>query len=149
MNKNIIWGVVIVVLVIGGVYWFMQNRNVTSNTASVIINTPVSPSAPIPTPVPLPPAPTKPASLQGGATIAVTIQNLAFTKSSITIKKGDTVVWTNADSMGHTVTGNTGGPASPTISTNGTYSYTFNSVGTFPYHCSIHPSMTGTVVVTQ
>lgn len=79
----------------------------------------------------------------------VTIQNFAFNQKSITVKKGTKVVWTNKDGMGHTVAQDNGSPISPVISTNGTYSYTFNSVGTFPYHCSTHPNMTGTVVVTD
>lgn len=77
----------------------------------------------------------------------VTIQNSAFSPQSITVNKGDTVVWANKDSMAHTVTGTTGGPASPSIAAQGTYSFTFSATGTFTYHCTIHPTMTGTVVV--
>jgi plastocyanin len=166
MNKYIIIGILVVVLIAGGgIYWFMQNQNsagnalpygatttaqspapvipVTPPPASAINHSPVPATNPAPTPTP-PPAP-----LPMPATHAVTIQNFSFNPASITIKKGDTVVWTNKDPMGHTVTGNNGGPASQTISTNGTYSFTFNDVGTFGYHCSIHPSMKGTVVVTE
>lgn len=85
------------------------------------------------------------------ATNAVTIQNFAFTPASITVKKGTTVTWTNKDSAAHTVTENDGkdGPASSDVNSGQTYSFTYNSVGTFQYHCSIHPSMTGTVTVTE
>lgn len=81
------------------------------------------------------------------ATHNVTIQNSAFSPQSITVNKGDTVVWTNKDSMAHTVTGTPGGPASPSIAAQGTYSFTFPATGTFTYHCTIHLTMTGTVVV--
>ncbi len=77
----------------------------------------------------------------------VTIQNFAFSPTPLNIKVGDTVVWTNRDSAPHTVTGS-GGMASPTLNTNDTYSLKFNTVGTFTYQCSIHSSMTGSVVVT-
>lgn len=78
----------------------------------------------------------------------VTIQNFAFSPASITVTKGTTVMWTNRDSTAHTVTGNTaGGPASGHIQPGQSYSFTFNSAGTFPYHCSIHPEMTGSVTV--
>ncbi len=77
----------------------------------------------------------------------VMIENFAYVQSSINVKKGDTVIWTNKDSAGHTVSGDNGGPASPTLNTNETYSYTFISAGTFAYHCTIHASMKGTVVV--
>lgn len=147
MNKNILIGVLVVILIAGGIYLFMQNKNYSPNVPSGTVGTPESVSAPLPPPVRLPPPPIPPA--QGVVTSAVIIQNFAFNKPSITIKKGGTIVWTNKDSAGHTVTGDVGGPSSQTIPTNGTYSYTFNSVGTFTYHCAIHPSMKGTVIVTQ
>ncbi|HVW66486.1 MAG TPA: cupredoxin family copper-binding protein [Candidatus Peribacteraceae bacterium] len=80
---------------------------------------------------------------------SVTIQNFQFAPQSITIKAGTTVTWTNQDSVSHTVTGDNGGPASGGISQGQTYSYTFTTPGTFTYHCTFHPMMKGTVVVTQ
>lgn len=84
------------------------------------------------------------------AAATVTINNLVFLPSTITVKKGDTVTWTNQDDISHTVTGDdTQGPASELLATGGTYSFTFNTVGTFPYHCQVHPTMQGTVIVTE
>ncbi len=78
----------------------------------------------------------------------VNIQNFAFSPSSISVHKGTTVTWTNRDNTAHTVTGNTsGGPSSGHIQPGKSYSFTFNSTGTFPYHCSIHPAMMGKVTV--
>lgn len=76
---------------------------------------------------------------------SVTIQNFAFSPSTVTILKGGTVIWTNKDSTAHTVTFADGG--SSNLNNGDVYSRTFNETGTFDYHCSIHTSMTGKVVV--
>lgn len=79
---------------------------------------------------------------------AVNISGFAFVPSSITVKVGDKVTWTNKDNTAHTVTSDNGGfTSSGTLAQNQTYSVTFGMAGTFPYHCSIHPTMTGTVTV--
>lgn len=85
------------------------------------------------------------------STNAVSIQSMAFSPSSITVKKGTTVTWNNNDSVPHTVTESDGqtGPGSQTLNPGQTYSFTFNGTGTFPYHCTIHSFMTGTVTVTN
>jgi plastocyanin len=84
------------------------------------------------------------------ATGHIDIRNMMFTPSQITVAKGGTVTWTNNDSTAHTVVddlSNVGGPSSGDIPPGGTYSFTFNKTGSFQYHCSIHPSMRGTIVV--
>jgi plastocyanin len=84
------------------------------------------------------------------ASATVDINNMAFTPSQITISKGGTVTWTNNDSMTHTVVddlNNAGGPNSGDIAPGSNYSFTFTKTGSFQYHCSIHPSMRGTIVV--
>lgn len=92
----------------------------------------------------------------GGGTAGaykVTIQNMSFSPSTITVPVGSTVTWTNMDGISHTVT--SGSPKSPdgkfdsgALTTNGTYSYTFTTKGTYNYYCRFHPStMTGTVTV--
>jgi plastocyanin len=60
---------------------------------------------------------------------------------------GTTVTWTNLDSTVHTVTSGTGAFDSGALGQNATFSYTFNSRGTFNYHCTLHPFMTGKVIV--
>jgi plastocyanin len=77
----------------------------------------------------------------------VWIQNMAFNPSSITISVNTTIKWTNKDGVAHTVTSNNGVFDSGNISANGTYSHQFTTAGTYPYHCTIHPSMTGTIIV--
>ena len=80
-----------------------------------------------------------------GAT-SVTIKNFAFDPETVTIKLGQTVTWTNQDSAAHTVVGD-GGIDSGDLSKGKSYSKTFDTEGTFDYHCSIHPQMTGQVIV--
>jgi plastocyanin len=75
--------------------------------------------------------------------------SFAFDPGSITIKAGDTVEWTNETSAPHTATADGGEfdsgrlrPGAPP------FSHTFNAPDNIDYHCEIHPSMTGTVIVT-
>lgn len=78
---------------------------------------------------------------------AVTIQNFSFQPGTMQIPVGATVTWTNKDSTTHTSTSDTGVWDSGNISTNSSFSFTFNQAGTFTYHCKIHPNMTGSIVV--
>ena len=75
----------------------------------------------------------------------MSIQSFAFSPGTVTILKGDTVIWTNNDTTAHTVTFADGG--SSNLNHGDIYTKTFVDTGTFDYHCSIHPSMTGKVVV--
>lgn len=85
--------------------------------------------------------------LSGAA--AVTIKGYAFAPAPLRVKKGTTVTWTNEDSVSHTVTFDVGSVSSDLLATGGTYSYTFNDVGTFAYHCRPHPYMKGSVEVVE
>lgn len=82
-------------------------------------------------------------------TVQATISGFAFQPQLLQVKKGTTVTWTNQDNAAHTVTGNAGGPDSPSIAKGQTYSYTFDTVGNYPYYCKPHPNMTGIVQVTD
>jgi amicyanin len=102
----------------------------------------------------MPPMPTTgvtapPAGGPAVATSSVAISNFAFGPAAITIKAGTTVTWINKDEEPHTVTFNQLGTKSPNLTgTANTYSQSFSTPGTYDYHCSIHPFMHGTVVVT-
>ena len=78
---------------------------------------------------------------------AVKAIGFGFTPSSVTVTVGGTVTWTNGDGVNHTATADDGSWDTSTIASGSTASMTFNTVGTFPYHCAIHASMHGTVVV--
>ena len=81
------------------------------------------------------------------ATRNVTIAGFAYSPDPLVIRVGDKVTWTNQDAASHTATGSSSGFDTGTISTGRSKSITFNAVGTYAYHCTIHPTMTGTVVV--
>lgn len=78
-------------------------------------------------------------------TQAVAIKNFAFSPATLTIKTGTTVIWTNADSAAHDVTGND--LTSLTLNQGDTFEYTFDKAGTYDYICGLHPAMQGTIVV--
>ena len=78
---------------------------------------------------------------------AITIRNFAFGPQVVTVKPGSTVHWANGDSEAHTVTSDTGAFGSPVLQPGAGYSFTFTKPGTYSYHCTIHPFMTGKVVV--
>jgi plastocyanin len=78
----------------------------------------------------------------------VKISGFAFSPSQLTIGKGQTVVWTNYDSTAHTISFDSSAvPSSDTINKGETYAYSFTETGTYSYHCSIHPSMKGEIIV--
>jgi len=81
------------------------------------------------------------------ANIEVKIDNFTFAPQQVTVKAGDTVTWTNRDDIPHTVTSKTMAFRSKALDTNDKFSFTFSTPGTYAYFCSLHPHMTGTVVV--
>jgi len=81
------------------------------------------------------------------ANAAVKIDNFVFGPQTITIPAGTTVTWTNSDDIPHTVVSTEGVFKSKVVDTDEKFSYTFTKAGTYPYYCSVHPKMTGKVVV--
>jgi len=94
---------------------------------------------------PAEPGGTPPAEQPGG-TAAVTIADFAYDPATTNVTVGTTVTWTNDDSVAHTVTFDAG-PDSGNMSQGSNFSNTFSEAGSFAYHCTIHPSMSGTVSV--
>ena len=95
-----------------------------------------------------PPATTTTPASTGGNSIS--IKNFAFDPSSLTVKTGTVVTWVNQDGASHTIVSDAGSPAafsSDSLSTGASFPFTFTQPGTYTYHCSIHPSMKGTIIV--
>ncbi len=84
----------------------------------------------------------------GQVTNTVTIKAMAFGPATITIKAGQTVTWVNQDTIAHTVTADQGEWDSGSLAPGASYQQTFAKAGQYAYHCSIHPFMTGQIVVT-
>jgi plastocyanin len=85
---------------------------------------------------------------QSTSTNTVTIEDFSFQPSTLAVPKGTTVTWHNQGSVDHTVTSDTMGLFDSRISPGKEFSFTFSTPGTYNYHCSIHTSMHGTIVVT-
>jgi plastocyanin len=83
------------------------------------------------------------------AAAEVKIDNFSFAPATLTVAVGTAVTWTNRDDIPHTVVSTDDPRAfkSKVLDTDEKFSYTFTKAGTFPYFCSVHPKMTGTVVV--
>jgi plastocyanin len=137
MNSKIIIVIVVVLLIVGGGYyaWHKQTE-MQSNTATQHMNM-------------------QPSQAQNSATSgtkptgknAVTIQNFAFSPANITIKAGQSITWTNEDSVGHSATADDNSWDTGVLSQGQSKSVTFAKAGKYTYHCSVHPNMKATVVV--
>ena len=81
------------------------------------------------------------------ATAAVQIGNFTFKEAVVTVKAGTTITWTNGDDIPHTVVSKDGLFKSRVLDSGDHFSFTFSKPGQFGYFCSLHPHMTGMIVV--
>jgi plastocyanin len=96
----------------------------------------------------------QPAKKSGGAQAPeVSMKDISFKPTELSVKKGTSVTWTNDDDVGHDVT-NTGGPGPKFSSGKGggmqkgdTFKHTFSAPGTYDYVCTVHPNMSAFVIV--
>ena len=77
----------------------------------------------------------------------VWMNNSQFNPSTITVSAGTSIKWTNKESVTHNVISDNGTFASGDLGNGGTFSFTFSTAGTYPYSCSHHLDMKGTVIV--
>jgi len=77
----------------------------------------------------------------------VKIDNFSFEPSAITVAAGTKVTWANRDDVPHTVVNTDGKFKSNALDTDDQFSFTFTDPGTYDYYCSVHPKMTGKVIV--
>jgi plastocyanin len=77
----------------------------------------------------------------------VVVDNFSFAPATAAVPLGTTVTWTNHDDIPHNVVSPEQKFKSPVLDTDETFSHTFDAAGTYKYYCSIHPRMTGQVVV--
>ena len=90
-----------------------------------------------------------PAGAQAAPAVhTVVIEGMRFIPQRLELRPGDTVVWRNKDPFPHTATAaGGGGPASPAIAPGGSWTFTATRRGQYPYLCTLHRTMTGTLVV--
>ncbi len=80
-------------------------------------------------------------------TNTISIRNFAFSPSTLTVKVGTNVIWINEDSVTHQVREDSGFFESSLLNNGQSFTFTFTIIGTYNYTCTIHPSMTGKVIV--
>src|SRR5258707_1740216 len=86
-------------------------------------------------------------ALEDKTTAQVKIDNFVFSPNPLTVPAGSTIRWTNQDDIPHNVVSDDKSFKSKALDTDETFTYTFTKPGTYTYFCSIHPKMTGKVVV--
>ena len=92
-------------------------------------------------------SPGSPAKAPQAASAEVKVDNFSFGPATLTVAVGTTVTWTNRDDIPHTIVSTDKVFKSKVLDTDEKFSFTFAKPGTYPYFCSIHPKMTGSVVV--
>jgi plastocyanin len=80
-------------------------------------------------------------------TVAVTVEGFSFQPSTIEAGVGDVIAFTNKDSASHTATLDDGSCDTGGIAADATGALSFSAAGSYPFHCTIHPDMTGTIEV--
>lgn len=103
-----------------------------------------SPSTPSTPSTPSPGGGGTPVTIVSGASLMTTT---AYAPNPITVAVGGSVTWTNNDNTSHNATANDGSWNSGNMAPGATFTRSFPTAGSFPYHCTIHPGMVGTVVV--
>ena len=86
-------------------------------------------------------------AVTGAQEASATIDNFTFAPAQLSVKAGTTVTWRNEDDIPHTVASAARLFKSKALDTDDSFSFTFTAPGTYEYFCSLHPRMTGTVVV--
>ncbi|HET8890893.1 MAG TPA: cupredoxin family copper-binding protein [Candidatus Angelobacter sp.] len=87
------------------------------------------------------------AAVEDKSTVPVKIDNFVFSPNPLTVPVGSTIRWTNQDDIPHNVVSDDKTFKSKALDTDETFTYTFTKPGTYTYFCSIHPKMTGKVIV--
>ncbi|MFC1987931.1 cupredoxin family copper-binding protein [Chloroflexota bacterium] len=132
MKRNIVWLVVSCLITVALV--LASCAPATTPSTPTTPTTPTSPSTPAPTPT-------------SSWEVIISISGFDFNPKTIKVSVGTTVKWTNHDSVPHTVTSDSNLFESGNLPGGATFRYTFNKSGTYDYHCVIHPSMRGTIIV--
>jgi plastocyanin len=91
------------------------------------------------------PTPSDNAAAESGDTVSVS--GMQFQPATLKVEQGETVTWNFPDAVPHTVTARNGNFSSVRMMSGGTFEHTFDEPGEYAYYCSVHPNMTGTIIV--
>ena len=143
MKKIII--IILVLLVLGLVAYSF----VVKNKSNTVLETPLSNTETSTTSEPVVPVSnTSTKTTPVPSNVTVHIKDFAFNPQTLKIKAGTSVTWVNDDPMAHTITSDSDNILnSPTLSPGQSFSFTFTNPGSTNYHCNIHKSMKGVVIV--
>lgn len=130
--RNLLIVIILIIAVAVGVFYFLKSPSVSG----LYEPTPSGSPAPV-SPVPVSPVPV---SLN-----SVLMINNTFSPKVFTVAAGTTVMWVNEDSVAHNVESDVF--SSGILNEGDTFEHTFDTAGTFEYECTLHPGMTGTIVV--
>jgi plastocyanin len=117
-------------------------------TLILLTCTAAAPAPPASRPQPGVPQKDAPAN-DANKSVRISIKGMRFDPSTLTIKPGQTVTWTNSDDRDHTVNAIDGSFKSGNLAAGASYQYTFKKKGKFPYACSYHPRMKAVIVVAE
>ncbi|MFZ2049110.1 MAG: cupredoxin domain-containing protein [Minisyncoccia bacterium] len=131
--KNTIIGIVVIVVIVGIIYLISPKTQTVPTTApEVTTQTAQAASAQVP------------------KTVQVEIKNMSFIPSTIKINPGDTIMWTNNDETAHSIVFDDKNlMKSKTLQKGDTFGFAYATPGTLTYHCGIHSSMKGSIVVSK
>jgi len=90
-----------------------------------------------------------PAAPEVSEDTTITIENFTFVPDPLTVAAGSSATWTNTDAFEHSIVGDDGSFTSDPLGQGDTFAFEFGSAGEFTYKCGIHPTMTGTIEVTE
>ena len=138
-QRSLIVGAIISVSAVVGV--FAASRAVVTDNDLPGAQPPRATSTPIGS------APSAGSAAEPVARVEIDISGSALSQADVTIAAGTEVVWTNSDSLRHSVTANDFSFDSGTMEQGDTFSFVFDTPGTFAYYCNFHPNMTATITV--
>lgn len=153
MNRTLIIVLILIVILVGALvlFYFRLNQSVTPiapvnlptiTNQAVNLNENVN--------LPMPTVNTQTPTINNAnkpdfQPASISIANFSFNPQTLNVKIGTTVTWTNDDPVPHQPVGSIF--SSQILNTGDSYSFTFTQAGTYNYHCAIHPSMTGQIIV--
>ena len=144
--KKIIIVIIVLLVVAVGIYFVISNNKPNTNQVNIPISQPVTePTVDTTTVTSTTTTKTTTATV---SEVTVSIKNISFNPQTLTIKAGTKVTWINNDPMDHTVASDSDNLLnSPALSPGQSFSFTFTNPGTTNYHCNIHKTMKGVVIV--